>query len=122
MSASRNILVIDDDPGLLRLLSVVFRSEGFSVDTFDDARSALDWLNTGQQPDAIVLDLSMPAMDGPSFYREMRSRGIEAPVVIASAFGAKEAQDQLGAEASIGKPFHPDDLIQVVKGVFEDDE
>lgn len=118
MTSTRNILVIDDDPGLLRLLSVVFRSEGFSVDTFDDARSALEWLGTARQPDAIVLDLRMPTMDGPSFYREMRNRGIAAPVVIASAFGAKEAQDQLGAEASIGKPFHPDDLIEVVRGVF----
>ena len=119
MNSSRNILVVDDDHGLLRLLSVVLRAEGFGVQTFDDARSALDWLDTAEQPDAIVLDLRMPSMDGPSFFVEMRKRGIAAPVVIASAFGAKEAKDSLGAEASIGKPFHPDELVQVVRAVCE---
>ncbi|HEX5369096.1 MAG TPA: response regulator transcription factor [Dehalococcoidia bacterium] len=121
MTPTRTILVIDDDPGLLRLLSVVFRAEGFIVQTFDDPQPALEWLATAAQPDAVVLDLRMPEMDGRSFYREMRGRGFNAPVVIASAFGAKEAREELGADASIGKPFHPDDLVRVVRGVFATD-
>ena len=111
------ILVVDDDLNLTRLMSTIFRSAGMHVVTACDGRGALD---AAQAPevDAIVLDLRMPVLDGRSFYRELRARGIETPVLIASAHGAREAQQELGAQGSIEKPFDPEVLLSEVDKVI----
>src|SRR5687768_1904149 len=98
------VLLVDDDPALLRMLGLIFRTEGFEVLTGRDGQEALQVIGA-QSVDAIVLDLQMPVMDGRQFYRELRARGLETPVVIVSAYGAEEARRELGAPAAVGKPF-----------------
>jgi CheY-like chemotaxis protein len=108
------ILVVDDDPALIRMIRLTFASEGFRVVTANDGLQALDVLQA--EIAAVILDLQMPRMDGRTFYREMRQRGFTTPVVIVSAYGAERAQSELGAEASLPKPFDPDHLVDVVRG------
>jgi DNA-binding response OmpR family regulator len=107
------VLIIDDDAGILNVLRLVFVVEGYRVMQAADGAQALQRLDEGE-PDAIVLDLQMAGMDGREFYRELRARGSGCPVVIASAHGARRAQGELAAEASISKPFDPEELVALV--------
>ena len=107
------ILVVDDDLNLARLLRAILRTSGFDVVTSADAPAALD-IAEEQAFDLIILDLRMPVMDGRTFYRELRGRGVQTPVVIASAYGARSALAELGAQAAIDKPFDPELLLDTV--------
>jgi DNA-binding response OmpR family regulator len=113
-----NVLVVDDDPNLMRLMATILRTSGMEVLTATDGHAALE-VAMSHDVDAIVLDLRMPNLDGRAFYRELRACGIEAPVLIASAFGAREAQQELGAQASIEKPFDPEVLITELQQILE---
>lgn len=108
------VLVIDDDPAIRRVLSLSLLSAGLDVATADDGLMGLEKLESDEY-DVIVLDLQMPNMDGRAFYREMTARGHGVEVVILSAYGAEEARRELGAAASLAKPFDPDDLIETVQ-------
>ena len=113
------VLVIDDDPPLRRMLSLTLRDGGFAVLPAGDGQAALDLLAADPSlPDAIVLDLEMPVMDGRAFYRALRERGILVPVIVVSAYGARSAQRQLGAESYLDKPFSPDELVNRVRSLL----
>ena len=111
------VMVIDDDVNLQRLLRAILRSAGIEVIVADDGLTALDLVEQ-EKPQVIILDLRMPRLDGRGFFREIRSRGIMAPVLIASAFGARTAQLELGAQGSIEKPFDPERLIEAVNALL----
>jgi CheY-like chemotaxis protein len=108
-----SVLVVDDDAALLRLLRLSLQDSGFEVQTATNGQEALEKVSS-QNPRVIVLDLEMPVMDGRTFVREMRARGCSTPVLILSAFDAKRAQGELMTEASMSKPFDPDDLLRVI--------
>jgi CheY-like chemotaxis protein len=112
------VLIVDDDASILRMLRVVFRGDGFDVKTATNGREALDAIN-GFNPGAIVLDLEMPVMDGREFFRQLRGRGDGTPVLILSAYGAERARAELGANAFVGKPFEPDELVRAVQQLIE---
>jgi CheY-like chemotaxis protein len=120
-STQSRVLVVDDDVNLARLLRAILRTSGFEVVTASDSTAALD-MASQQQFNVIILDLRMPVMDGRTFYRELRGRGDNTPVVISSAYGARAAQAELGAQAAIEKPFDPDRLVQTVSRLLEDGE
>src|SRR5688572_7206773 len=109
-----SVLVVDDDPAVIRMVSLSLMTDGFDVSTAGDGIEGLERL-ASQIFDVIVLDLQMPRMDGRTFFREMRSRGYETPVVILSAYGADVARNELKANGAVSKPFHPDDLSAVVR-------
>jgi DNA-binding response OmpR family regulator len=111
------VLVVDDDEPMSRMIAMTLRSSGYTVTTAPDGKSGLEHVET-DHPDLIVLDLNMPVMDGRAFYRELRGRGDETPVVIVSANGARSAQRELKAQASISKPFFPEDLAEQVDAVL----
>jgi two-component system response regulator AtoC len=109
----RVVLIVDDDAGLLRLLTLILRSADYDVATALNGVDALD-VAERQHVDVIVLDLRMPVLDGPGFFRELRARGDKTPVLVASSVGARDAQRELGAEGAIEKPFEPEDLLAAV--------
>jgi DNA-binding response OmpR family regulator len=111
------ILVVDDDVNLTRLLRAILRTSGFDVVTCGDSTEGLS-VAEADQFNLIILDLRMPVMDGRTFYKELRERGVKTPVVIASAYGARAAQAELGAQAAIEKPFDPDRLIDTVTRIL----
>ncbi len=109
-----NVLVVDDDLGVLKLIDLMLRLEGMDVTATPQPCDGLEILGR-ERPDVIVLDLGLPEMDGREFFRQARLRGYEGPVVICSAYGATAAQQELGAEAALNKPFNPEELVRVVQ-------
>ena len=114
------VMVIDDDAALVRMVRMTLVAAGMHVSTAVNGEVALDAV-TDARPDVIVLDLQMPVMDGRTFFRELRQRGSTVPVLILSAYGARPAQDELGAEGSIAKPFDPADLVAAIQRLLPDD-
>jgi DNA-binding response OmpR family regulator len=111
------VFIIDDDRSLLSLLRVIFIDAEFTVQTYLDARIALQDVPEAK-PDVIILDLEMPLMNGREFYRALRAAGIETPILVLSAYGARAAQIELGANAYLDKPFEPDQLIEATRKIF----
>jgi CheY-like chemotaxis protein len=105
------ILVIDDDLDCRELLGDYLSHVGHAVVLADNGREALRLLTRGQlRPDAIVLDLAMPSMDGASFVEAIRQvEGLRRiPVSVVSAFGEAEAPSPRGTIARFLKPIdHP---------------
>jgi DNA-binding response OmpR family regulator len=112
------ILVIDDDPAVNRMIGTTLRSHGFTVASAHDGSAGLTEVES-QGPDVIILDLAMPVMDGRTFFRELRARGDMTPVLILSAFGARDAARELCAEGYVQKPFRPDELADKIRSVLE---
>jgi len=112
--APHRILVLDDDPSLLRAIRLTLVLEGFEVETAADGVLGLEQLAKNDFS-LIVLDLQMPRMDGRTFFQELRGLGHEMPVLILSAFGAEVARQELGADGAIAKPFDPDDLVSAIR-------
>src|SRR6185295_9674362 len=105
------VFIIDDDRSLLSLLKLIFGDAQFAVHTYLDASKALTEVGD-LKPDVIVLDLEMPVMSGREFYKALREDGHNMLVLILSAYGARAAQAELGANASVDKPFEPEDLVE----------
>ena len=117
-TVTHSVLIVDDDRNLALFLSTVLTLDGHEVVTATDGQAALDLL-VERAVDVIVLDLRMPRMDGRTFFRELRSRGDKTPVLIASAFGAHDAQRELGAEGAVEKPFTPESLARSIRDVLD---
>ncbi len=110
------VLITDDDPVIRDLISWTLSSEGFGVATAANGVEALDQLERAR-PDAVVLDLSMPLMDGRAFVRAMRARGEDVPVLLVSGSDVERAADELGVEAALAKPFELSELVDRVRAV-----
>ena len=86
-AGNRSILIVEDDSDLREALSEVLRDEGYSVESAADGREALDRLRRDLRPSLILLDLTMPVMNGWQFRAEQRRDPAlsEIPVVVLSA-------------------------------------
>lgn len=113
------ILVVDDDPVVLRLVSLTLSDEGYQVRTASDGVEAVQ-VAARDPIDLIVLDLEMPKMDGRTAFRALRAGGVTAPVLVLSAYGAHSARRELGAEAALDKPFDPFELVRRLEGLLPD--
>ena len=110
----KRVLIIDDDRALSNLVSFVMRHDGFDVVTANDGDEGIREATTSQF-DAVILDLRMPGKDGRTVFREMREAGVRSPVLILSAFNARQAMEELGADAYLNKPFEPTELANAVR-------
>jgi DNA-binding response OmpR family regulator len=108
------ILVVDDDRALSTMVSLVLRQSEFEVDVVNSGDDAIRRA-TESNFDAVVLDLRMPGKDGRTVFRELRELGVRIPVLILSAYDARQAQAELGAEGSMNKPFEPDLLVDTLR-------
>ena len=102
------ILIVDDDKFLLNMYSIKFQKESFDVTTAGDGKDALTKLQGGLIPDAIVLDIVMPVMDGLEMLENMRKQNLakEATVLILSNQGQSsdiEKAKRLGIDGYIVK-------------------
>ena len=111
------ILLVDDDPGLLRLLSIRLRAEGYAVEAVDSAHKALSTLGRFS-PDLVITDLRMDKMDGIGLLKELQSRSPGLRVVIITAHGTipdAVTATQHGAFGFLTKPIDKDELITLVE-------
>lgn len=117
------ILIIDDDPDVLRSLRRVLESGGHSVVEAGDGQTALRHF-AGQPTDLVITDIYMPEMDGIQFIMRLKEAFPEARVIAMSGGGwqAKEnvlgAASILGAEAVLEKPFTVEDVASAVERVL----
>lgn len=105
------ILVVDDEPPIVRLVKAKLRVDGYEVVTASDGNEALQVLQQ-ESPDLVVLDVMMPEMDGFETLRRIRQNST-VPVVMLTARGSdmdKLKGLQSGADDYITKPFNPDEL------------
>jgi DNA-binding NtrC family response regulator len=109
------ILVVDDDPAILEVVTELLELEGYSVTTATNGREALSVL-TSVTPCVMLLDMRMPIMDGWALSNEMKKRGIALPVVVMTAAqNAKAWAEEVAAAAFLAKPFHIGDVLATVK-------
>ena len=111
------VLIIDDDQGLSRLISLVLRGAGFDADVANSGDDGLRLMGD-KTYDVVVLDLKMPGKDGREVFKEMREAGVRTPVMILSAYDARRASEDLGSEAYMNKPFEPDKLVEVLNSLL----
>ena len=111
------ILLVDDDPGLLRLLSIRLRAEEYEVEAVESAAKALGVLHRFH-PDLVITDLKMDKMDGIGLLKELQSRAPGLRVVIITAHGTipdAVTATQGGAFGFLTKPIDKDELMETVQ-------
>lgn len=119
---SKRLLVIDDEPNLLRAVEACLRAEGFDVSTARNGAEAL--VNIAKSvPDLIVSDIRMPGMSGYELAQHLRNspRTALVPVVFLTAKG--DTVDRVegfraGVDAYFTKPFVPDELVAAIKSIL----
>lgn len=118
---AKRILVIEDDLELQGLVCDALQQHGFIVDAADDGLDALVALRTGVMPDAILLDLMMPGMDGFEFRtRQMTDDTLSRiPVVVSSCVGEKTITKMRGVAAILRKPYRIEDLVSTLVQVCD---
>jgi len=110
------ILVVEDDPGILRALKTNLTRHGFEVETAETGGQALDSYSC-RPPDLILLDLGLPDIDGTVVIQEVRARA-STPIVVLSVRGGehdKVTALDLGADDYLTKPFGVEELLARVR-------
>jgi two-component system, OmpR family, KDP operon response regulator KdpE len=116
-TAPVRVLVVDDEPAILRFLRVGLGSQGYLVMEAENAESALDVIRQ-RRADLLVLDLGLPDMDGLEVIRRIRDGGSMLPIIVLSSRNDEAAKVQaldLGADDYITKPFGVDELLARVR-------
>jgi CheY-like chemotaxis protein len=109
-------LVVDDDPDIRQTLTEILVDEGYAACTAGDGIEALSILRSDRPTALVVLDLTMPVMDGHQFLAEQRRDVALAgiPVVVITA-GVKRRSEDLGVAAVIAKPFSVAELLSKIE-------
>jgi DNA-binding response OmpR family regulator len=115
----KTILVVDDEPKIVKLVRDYLERAGFGVRIAADGESALSLART-EKPDLVILDLGLPQMDGLDVTRELRKVS-NVPVIMLT--GRSEESDkliglELGADDYLTKPFSPKELVARVRVLF----
>ena len=118
----KKILIVDDEPGIVRLLSMRLKAKGYEVfEAFD----GLECVKIAEEevPDLILLDIKMPVMSGIAAFEKLIQLDItkEIPVIFMTAYPKLEVKNQvlyMGAKGFISKPFISKDLELIIEGVI----
>jgi DNA-binding response OmpR family regulator len=123
MDEKKKVLVVDDQPHIVRLIQVNLEKEGFQVATASDGVEGMQRVRQ-LNPDLVILDVIMPRKDGFEVLREIKADPelTDTPVIMLTVKthnadiveGLRE-----GAELYLPKPFHPKELVSLVKRVLE---
>lgn len=116
------VLVVEDDPVILRLLEVNFELEGFDVLLAQDGAEGLEVART-KRPDVIVTDVMMPKMSGLEMVQALRADPATAAIPIVVLSAKAQTSDlktgiDAGADEYVTKPFEPLDLIDRVNALL----
>lgn len=112
-----SILVVDDEPNYLVVLSELLRDEGFEVFTASDGKEGLEIVKEVDL-DIVITDMQMPGMDGMEFLHKVKENKEALPVIVITAFAEVDkavAAMQAGAYSYLAKPFSNDELIITLK-------
>jgi two-component system, OmpR family, response regulator VicR len=124
MSYRARILCIDDEPGVIELISLILKAQNVQVEGANSGREGLESIRKNP-PDAVLLDIMMPEMDGWEVYRLIREDETlkKIPVIIVTArnssFEEIIARERAGVDDYITKPFVPNDLRKSLSKVLK---
>ncbi|HEX5884807.1 MAG TPA: response regulator transcription factor [Pyrinomonadaceae bacterium] len=116
MNNRARILVVDDEPQLVRVLRTGLKSRGYDVRGASDGESGLETFNEWH-PDLVITDLAMPNVDGLTFCRRLRAIS-QVPIIVLSAKGEEKTKVEaldIGADDFVTKPFGIDELLARVR-------
>ena len=120
VSEKRTIMVVDDEPHIVRFTAMNLEVEGYNVVSAENGLQALQNLDAGDPVDLIVLDVMMPEMDGFETLRRIRAES-SVPVIFVTVRGDEAdrvAGLDLGADDYITKPFSPRELASRIRALF----
>jgi two-component system, NtrC family, response regulator GlrR len=112
-----SLLLVDDDPDLLKLLSIRLKASGYSVAAAANGQQALSMI-AGERPDLVVTDLRMAGLDGMALFHEIERRHAGLPVIMLTAHGTipdAVAATQQGVFGYITKPYDAHQLLQLIE-------
>ena len=120
---SYRILIVEDEPGMIELLSVALEDEGFIISIANNGEQGLKKVEE-EDPDLIISDVMMPDMDGYEFCEQQRENPKTASIPFIFLTAKKDVSDRvrglnLGADDYIIKPFDPSDLVVRIKRVLD---
>jgi DNA-binding response OmpR family regulator len=114
------VLVVDDEPDILLLHRLNLEAAGHRVVLAADGMVALDRI-ADDRPDAVVLDVMMPVLDGWGVLERLQGRPDRPPVIVVSAYLSTANVDRardLGAAGFLAKPYDPDELVRRVAALL----
>ena len=119
----KRLLVVDDEPNLLRAVAACLKAENYEVSTARSGQEALLQL-AESVPDLVISDIRMPGMDGYKLARQLRGSPRTALVPLVFLTAKDETADRIegfraGIDAYLTKPFEPDELIAVVNAILQ---
>ena len=113
----QNLLLVDDDPDLLKLLSIRLKASGYRASTADSGEQALSMI-AAERPDLVITDLRMAGLDGMALFHEIERRHTGLPVIILTAHGTipdAVAATRQGVFGYITKPYDANELLTQVR-------
>ncbi|MBU1006765.1 MAG: response regulator [Candidatus Omnitrophica bacterium] len=118
----KRVLVVDDDPDLLKMLKLRIESEGFEFMSAQNGEEMLDIMKL-KKPDVILLDVMLPKMDGYTALREMKKEEAykDIPVIVLTAKEKKKVGDLFaleGVSLFMEKPFESRELLQKIRSLL----
>lgn len=113
--AGREIIIVDDDDQIVRIISDVVAEDGFVPVGFDDSRRALEYVRA-RRPALIITDMRLPAMTGQEFVQQVRRElGSDLPIAVMTGLEPTSSElREMGVQAFLPKPFEIDDLLGIV--------
>jgi CheY-like chemotaxis protein len=109
-----SVLIVDDDASTRRLMRLILTDAGYDVMEAEDGAKALAIIESATAPSVLVLDLNMPVMDGWELFHRLQEDHMRPRTIIMTAGQSERTRKELGAEASLQKPFGPEDLVEKV--------
>ena len=126
----RKILLADDDPDVIEVVSILLEDEGYEIATARDGAEALEKIKQ-EDPDLVILDLLMPKVDGFAVFTQLRDPAYErwsgVPVIVLTSVREEvskrryelETSKRMGYAAYLEKPADPDLLLETVSSLLE---
>ncbi|CEP68411.1 Signal transduction response regulator, receiver domain [Moorella glycerini] len=114
-------MVIDDQPGVRRLICEALKQAGYNLCVATEGREALEKI-ASEAPDLVILDIKMPGMSGVEFLKELRRRSFVTPVIIITAYDELDLVEQASkydARYFLQKPFDIQQLYRLVRGALQ---
>lgn len=120
MSASSQIVVVDDDVRLRSLISSYLAQEGFEVHAASNGEEAFPLIHE-KKPELIILDINLPGADGLSICRKLRHTGLTTPIIMLTARGDDSDRIhglEIGVDDYLTKPFNPRELVARMRAIL----
>ena len=118
---AKQLLIVDDQPGIRLLLNEVFKKEGYVTHLAPNGMEALKIFNQ-EKIDCVLLDMKIPGMNGIEILQQLKEKNKELPVMMMTAYGEQDLIDEalsLGASNYFTKPFNIFDVLNEVKKYLE---